>query len=154
LSVVVNTSLDYKVVLAIIFVTSFLLSLGLVLLLVYNASKPTATPIGNSITLYIKPADLAQFVGKLTGIYGALVGVILGGIFGGANSDAPPVDRNLVALLYVLSVAWGLVMFAATFISIATPANVIDTVGAGIAVLTTTPLAFVFTSASRRSAGS
>jgi hypothetical protein len=100
------------------------------------------------------PNNAGSFLGKLIGIFSAPIGVIFGGIFGTATGRQNPVDRGLKTLLYVLSIAWALLMIAATLISLLTPTNVLDVVGAGAAVLTTAPLAYVFTRSSSSSSGS
>ena len=131
--------LDYKVVLAIIFVVAFVLDLGIVLGVVY--AQYHAPPQPNPPV----PINVTEFLGKLVGIFGAPIGVIAGGMFASRGSSGPIVDRSLIVLLYVLSVAWSLILVGATLFQVLTSLNIIDTIGPGIAVLTTTPLAFVFT---------
>src|ERR1700681_822148 len=101
---------------------------------VTHARAPSPTSPPPTFAPAFGPDSVGPFIGKLTAIFGAPIGVILGGIFAGRSADSPAVDRSLVMLLYVLSVAWGAIVIGATVMALVTPANVIDAIGPGVAV--------------------
>jgi hypothetical protein len=143
--------IDYKVRLAMIYVGWFVGTVAMVLIMLFVFYDPLRwfpSLSTRTIPSALAPDSIGPFLAKLFAYFSVPLGVVLGGIFGTDARGAALATRSNVLLLYTLSNAWGAIILAAVFISVITPANIFEAVGTGAAILTTIPLAAVFTRAS------